>query len=278
MEFVRAPAVAGYFYKLNRENLIKQIEACFKHSLGPGSIEEMKVLSAISPHAGYEYSGPVAAWTYSRLRKSNFVIIGPNHTGLGPFVSVWPKGSWATPLGKVKVDENFVKYLISSGVFEPDVVAHQHEHSVEVQIPFLQYRFGNDFKIVPVVMMNDYPSKEFLKFCKSLAKIIHEAVEQTDEDWVVLASSDFTHYEPQHLAEAKDISYIDSLKKLDTMEFFQKLEQNKGSVCGFGPIAVAVEYAKLVGAKKGELLKYATSGDVTGDYSSVVGYASMVFV
>ena len=275
---IRPPVVAGSFYPLNKEMLLKQIEKCFSHPLGPQKIEEdPNIVAAVAPHAGYIYSGPVAAWTYSKIKKANYIILGPNHTGLGPVFAVYPKGKWATPLGKVEVDEEFAKMLVDANpLLEFDVVAHDHEHSIEVQLPFLQYRFGNDFKFVPIAVLNYAPTQDFLKKCESVATTIASMVKESSK-WIVIASSDFTHYEPYDYAMMADNYYIKAIEALDATEFFARLEEKNASVCGFGPIAIAMIVAKKLGASKGVLLKYATSGDITGDTSNVVGYASIIF-
>ncbi|MCD6403163.1 MAG: MEMO1 family protein [Candidatus Aenigmarchaeota archaeon] len=277
---VRPPVVAGTFYNLHPETLKNQIENCFKHRLGPGlKFVEDDFLAAIVPHAGYAYSGPIASWVYSRIKRSNYIILGPNHSGIGPVFSVFPKGIWKTPLGSVEIDGDGVKQLVSSNpLLEVDTMSHEYEHSIEVQLPFLQYRFGNEFRIIPISVLNYTPSFDFLEECKSVAKTISDFIKNSEESWVVIASSDFTHYQPHEYAKRVDMSYIESIEKLDAKDFFVKLQETKGSVCGFGPIAIAIFVSKFLKGRKGELLKYATSGDVTGDYSSVVGYASIKFV
>ncbi len=158
-----------------------------------------------------------------------------------------------------------------------DPFSHQQEHSIEVQLPFLQYRFGNDFTFVPIVVTNDYPSFDFLEECKVLGKSIADVIKKQKGEWIVIASSDFSHYVPYEYAYDVDKWVIESIVKLNEEEFFNRIQQKDVSICGFGGIAVAMVAAKELGVKKGKLLKYATSGDVVGDRSSVVGYGGIIF-
>jgi len=274
--FVREPIVAGMFYNLNRENLMKQIESCFKHPLGPGEMKEEEFIAAVVPHAGYMYSGPIAAWVYAKIPKANYIIIGPNHNLIGSGFAVFGKGTWKTPLGNVEVNDKLALRLVRENpLLEFDIVAHQNEHSIEVQLPFLQYRFGDNFEIVPISIINQFPTMEFLEQCQAIGKTIAKALKD-EKNWMILASSDFTHYEPYEYAMMTDKYFIEAIEKLDEKEFFLRLQEKHGSVCGFGAIAIAMTIAKELGAKNGKLLKYATSGDITGDKTAVVGYASIV--
>lgn len=277
MIIVRKPVVAGTFYHSEPEALKKQISECFTHNLGPKTIKKQEFLAAIVPHAGYMYSGPIAAWIYSRIEKANYIIIGPNHTGLGVQFSLMKSGLWKTPLGEVVIHENVAeKILKESEILEQDVLAHQHEHSIEVQLPFLQYRFGGDFKFIPITILNELADDILLENCRKIGRCIANVVKKEKEKWILLASSDFSHYLPQKTAKKIDMSLIEDIEKLNEKKFFDKIMEKNASVCGFGAIAVALVFAKELGAKKGELLKYATSGDISGDLASVVGYASVV--
>ena len=278
MFILRPPAVAGTFYSLEPEMLKKQIDSCFKHKLGPKKIEKEKIVSAIVHHAGYVYSGPVAAWVYSRIEKANYIIVGPNHSGFGEKFAIMRNGLWKTPLGEIAIDEKMAQKIEKEvKILEYDVIAHEYEHSIEVQLPFLQFRFGNEFKFVPICVMNEFADDMLLESCKVIGKGIANALKGEKERWILIASSDFSHYIPQELAEKVDKELIKSIIKMDTKDFFDKINEKNASVCGFAPIAICMEFAKNVGAKKGRLLKYATSGDITGEYESVVGYASIIF-
>lgn len=277
----RRPAVAGYFYPGEPGELRKMIEWAFKHPLGPGSLPEVSgsrrraSVGFVAPHAGYMYSGPVAAHVYHRLAlegpPDTVVIAGPNHTGAGSLVSIYKEGVWETPLGAVEVDSELARAMILNSRFlDPDEKAHLYEHSVEVQVPFLQYIFGNRVKIVPVVILH-----QTLEVAEDLARAVKKAAEETGKDVVFIASSDFTHYEPHESATRKDAVALDAIRRLDPEALFASIEKYGISMCGPGPVATLLYLARLEGAREAEILKYATSGDVTGEKSWVVGYAAV---
>lgn len=274
---IRAPVAAGTFYNLDSDMLKKQIESCFRHKLGPKGTKTQKIISAVVPHAGYMYSGAVASWVYSRIEKANYIILGPNHTGSGARFAVSKKELWKTSLGDVAIDESLADSLIKEcKLLEYDVIPHIHEHSVEVQLPFLQYRFGSNFKFIPISVLNEFADETLLESCSVIGKGIAKVIKKEKEKWIVIASSDFSHYVDQKMAKETDLAIIRAIKKLDEKSFFEKITERNASVCGFGPIAIAIIAAKELGAKKADLLKYATSGDVTEDFGSVVGYASII--
>lgn len=275
---VRVPSVAGQFYEGEKEALTTQIERCFSSELGAGAVEpgpgapKEKVLAAVSPHAGYMYSGPVAAHVFKRIAESKqaktYVVLGPNHSGVGAPVAIMSSEPWATPFGQAQVDEKLAAELRKAlpNLITEDENAHAHEHSIEVQLPFLQY-VQKEFKFVPICMMHQGPDVA-IELGRALAKF---------DDITIIASSDFTHYEPAAFASKKDHEAIKAIEELDVHEFYTVLATNNMSVCGHGPIAAAMTFAKEKGCEKGKLLKYATSGDITGDNSSVVGYAGIIF-
>lgn len=267
---VRPPVVAGTFYPLEKERLNKLLEKCFE-----GIKQEQKnIISAIVPHAGYIYSGRTAAYAYSQMKKSNFIILGPNHNVFGPNFGIMKQGLWATPFGRVEIDQKMSEKLLKNcNLLEYDILSHEQEHSIEVQLPFLQYKFGNDFKFIPISVMNEHPNQDFLEKCEIIGNAIAKSM---NKNWIVIASSDFSHYVSKKYAEMVDKDAIDSILKLDEKEFFEKVRKNNISICGFGPIVIAIIIAKKLGAKKAELLKYSTSGDITRDEKSVVGYGSIV--
>ncbi len=275
----RNPAVAGSFYEYPPDKLNDRIKWCFTHELGPGELPRVGMRSKESigyvvPHAGYMYSGPVAAHAYYKIaaegRPEVFVIVGPNHTGIGTAVSIYDRGMWNTPLGDVEVDSDLASEILKhSNYVDVNYEAHRYEHSVEVQLPFLQYLF-RDFKIVPIVMSYQVP-----EISKDLARSIVNASSKLGRDVVVLASSDMSHYEPQHIAYENDIYVLDLIAKLKPEEVFDAIINRNISVCGVGPIMTLLYYSNMVGGSKGEVLKYATSGDVTGDLDAVVGYAAV---
>ena len=278
---IRYPSQAGAFYAGSSESLKKQIESCFTHRFAVGVVPKVieegprKILGLICPHAGYMYSGPVAANSYYRLaldgRADEFVILGPNHYGVGSGLAIMDGGVWHTPLGDVEVDGDLAKEIVrASGLIDVDGSAHQHEHSIEVQIPFLQYLYGSSFKIVPICFrMQDLESSR--EVGNTLAEVLIE------RNTVIIASTDMTHYESQRRAEEKDKKAIDAILKMDENLLYTTIESYNISACGYGPVIALVVAAKKLDAENAELLSYRTSGDTTGDKSSVVGYASISF-
>ncbi len=233
------------------------------------------IISAIVPHAGYIYSGPCAAHTYLAIREDRIpetvIILGPNHTGYGAPVSVYPRGIWRTPLGDIEVDEEIAKKLISMEPFRADTLAHLEEHSIEVQLPFMQYTFEKEFRIVPIALMD-----QRLEVMRNVAGAIYDVIEESDKDIIVLATSDMSHYVPNDMAYERDLQALEYVEKMDVENFYRIVERENITACGIGPIAVAMLVARFSGSK-GLLLKYYTSGDITGDKSAVVGYASLIF-
>lgn len=277
---IRYPVVAGYFYEQDPESLRKQIEKLFLHSLGPGSLPKINNIrnklsvGFVSPHAGYMYSGPIAAHTYHAIAREGkpdtIIIAGPNHTGLGVGVSIMVEGVWKTPLGDVLIDSELAKAIVKISEYAaPDELAHLEEHSVEVQIPFLQYIFG-DIKIVPIVLMLQTPS-----VAKDLAEAVYEASKEIGRDIIFIASTDFSHYVPYETAYKKDHMAIEKILNIDPEGLYDTVERYGISMCGPGPVMVLLYLARKYGVTRAELLKYATSGDVTGDKGLVVGYASI---
>ncbi len=275
---IRRPLVAGSFYAGTQRLLIEQIKDAFLHTLGPGRLPknvwgDKKIPALVCPHAGYIYSGPVAAHSYASLegrRKPKVVVIvGPNHAGLGSEVSVYPEGEWYTPLGSVPIDSELAKRISkSSDLISLDEYSHEEEHSLEVQLPFLQYVLGT-FRLVPIVMLNQ--DKDV---AEEVGRVLAELVDE--QDVLLIASSDFTHYEPDSVAKKKDMMAIERISALDVEGFYDALFKHRITACGYGPVAAMMTASKILGAKSARLLKYATSGDVTGDRSAVVGYASIL--
>jgi len=271
----REAVVAGTFYAGTSEGLREQIEWCYRHELGPGFVPKVnskgsrEVIALVVPHAGYVYSGPVAAHAYKELANDGIfdtaVILGPNHTGYGAAVSMWTRGGWRTPLGEVKINEGFADKLLG-GVIEADETAHLYEHSVEVQLPWLQYLYG-EVSIVPITMLaQDIET----------AREVGKAVSKVGGNTIIIASSDFTHYEPHHIAAEKDKSMIEAITNLDEEQLYKRRDSLNCTMCGYGAVAAAIVAAKEMKAQKASLLKDATSADTTGDFSSVVGYGSIV--
>jgi len=275
---VRRPCVAGSFYPANPESLRRALDEAFKHELGPGRTPERmmelrQTISVVCPHAGYMYSGPVAAHSYYVLgcepRPASVVVIGPNHTGLGSPISIMAEGAWRTPLGDVEVDEELAGAILrSSEMIDVDEIAHSREHSIEVQLPFLQYIYGSEFRFVPICM-----GLQDLESSREVGRAIGNA--SRGRDIVIVASTDLSHYEPQASARRKDMMVIESILSLDEASLQERVYRNRISMCGYGPVSASLVASKSAGSSRAELLAYHTSGDVTGDYSAVVGYASI---
>jgi len=278
---VRRPAYAGTFYEGTPQSLKSQIEECFTHELGPKALPKVTdrklktSIGLISPHAGYMYSGPVAAHGYYNLaldgKPDLIVVFGPNHTGMGSALAVMREGVWRTPLGDVEIDTATADAIVrASNVIDVDDGAHAREHSIEVQLPWLQYLYGSSFKFVPICfLMQDLQSSREVG--------IAVANSLRDKNALVIASTDMTHYEPQKVAERKDKAVMEEASKLNEEKLYNTVEALQVSMCGYGPAIATITAVKELGAKKGSLLCYRTSGDIVGDYSAVVGYASMIF-
>jgi len=275
---VRRPAQAGSFYPSERPALVSQLEKCFLHKLGPGILPklqergERRIISAVSPHAGYMYSGPVAANLYLALASdgvpSTVVILGPNHYGIGTGVSAMVEGVWQTPLGEVEIDSAVAKKICkNSDIIDLDDSAHINEHSIEVQLPFLQYVYGNRFKFVPISMM-----MQDIQTSRNVGESIAKSTDK--ENVLIIASSDLSHYEPQKQAERKDRLAMNAILKLDEEELQRVVELENMSMCGYGPVSSAIITGKLLGARDAKIVSYQTSGDITGHYGQVVGYLS----
>ncbi|MDP2928121.1 MAG: AmmeMemoRadiSam system protein B [Candidatus Omnitrophota bacterium] len=265
---LRKPVVAGQFYPSGSKDLKAMIS-----SFADKSAQKIDVLGCILPHAGYIYSGKVAVCTISGVKiKDTVVLLGPNHTGLGAAFSIMPQGIWQTPFGNLEIDTGLANlFLKKSRYLEVDNLAHLNEHSLEVELPILQY-FRDDFKIVPIALMTDDLSI-LKKVAEELASVIIE--HNLSSSVMFVASSDMTHYESQKSAEKKDLLAIQAITALDENKLEIAVKESNISMCGFAPVSVLIKAAKLLGAKKGQLIKYQTSGDATGDFSSVVGYAGI---
>lgn len=264
---VREPAVAGYFYPANPEALRAEIK---KHLIPDA--EKIEALAIIVPHAGYMYSGHVAGATYSSITLSkNYVILCPNHTGYGASVAINAEGGWRTPLGIAPINSKLAKAITArSRLFEEDSWAHRYEHSLEVQLPFLQY-LAEDFSFVPINVGTSNRGH-----LREIGCAVAEAVREYPERALIVASSDMTHYESAESARKKDELAIAQILKLDPDGLYDTVKRFKISMCGYAPSVSVLEAARLLGAKQAKLIRYANSGDITGDHSSVVGYAGLV--
>ncbi len=267
---MREPAVAGQFYPAGFHELQELLREVFMK--GPGKIPklnpsgERKIVGGIVPHAGYIFSGHVAAHFYASLAEDGFpetfIVIGPNHHGIGCGVAITTE-DFKTPLGVVKVDKELAKELVGD-VISDDFSAHKYEHSIEVQLPFLQF-IKPDIKFVPIAMY-----LQDISIAQEVAEVIKDAIK--DRDVVIIASSDFSHYVPQEVAKSRDMLAIDKIIKGNVEEFYRSIFKYNVTACGYGPIMVVM----LVTKGKATLLKYATSGDVY-PMEDVVGYAAIKF-
>jgi len=264
---IRNPVVAGQFYP----GAPYQLRSMIGRMVDKEAIKQ-DVIGLVSPHAGYVYSGSVAGAVLSRIKfKDTFIILGPNHTGAGVPFSIMTEGTWNTPLGDVEIDSELGKHLLSSsGYLQEDTLAHQYEHSIEVQLPFLQY-FKPDIKIVPVIF--SYASGDVYK---EIGKEIASAIKELNKEVVIIASSDMTHYESQESAKKKDTQAIEAILDLDEDELLKRVREQNITMCGFAPAVSLISTGKELGVTGAELVKYQTSGDTTGDYSGVVGYAGVI--
>lgn len=284
---IRTPVVAGMFYEAEEKKLRNQIKECFMdEEFGPGTVdfyrdEGRKIIGVICPHAGYAFSGMGAAHCYKEIAESSraetYVIIGTSHTG-------FPKAAitlqdFETPLGLVKNDQEFSKMLIEKGVVKEDDYPHIREHSIEVQLPFLQF-VDSDAKIVPIVTGQDTDYERF-------AKHLVEVIDGSGKNVVIIASSDFTHYginysfipfeeDVKKKLKDMDMKAIENIKNLDAWGFMDYIKEIGATICGASAIACLVETCKILEANKIEVIKYYTSGDISGDYSNCVGYGSIL--
>jgi len=297
MTRIRPPAVAGSFYEADRDALVRQIEWCFKHPLGPGATPSRSPDARYSgapivvvPHAGYIFSGPVAAHAYAELYRYHdpevVIIVGPNHYGVGAPVAIADEGVWKTPLGEVEVATDIAREIAKlCKSLEIDWYAFQREHSIEVQLPFLQYLYNGKFKIVPIALIY-----QEIDIAECVGRAIAEVMKRYGPGRIVLvASSDWTHYEPHEVAVRKDTKAIEKVLSLDLKGFYTVINQYSVSACGYGAVGIAIVTAREIGVKEVRLLKYATSGDVIkvqpelyGDLAllgseEVVGYAAIAF-
>lgn len=288
---IREAVVAGQFYSGTEKTLRKQIEGCFLDERGYGSLPSLKkrgagMIGMVVPHAGFIYSGAIASHAYGRLAETGFgetfIILGPNHTGMGSGVSVMTAGSWKTPLGVVSVDEALAGAM-ATGIIDQDSSAHTYEHSIEVQLPFLQFIAQNrDISFVPLcMMMQDYETAQ------EVGGLLADIIAKSKKKIILIASSDFSHAgfnyhsrPPQGVrvdeyAKQQDELAIQQILAFDPKKLVDTVEEHGITMCGYGPVATMLVAAKKLGARRVELLKYGTSYEVQPG-SSCVGYGAIV--
>lgn len=263
----RPPAVAGQFYYGSASRLVHQVEQYITKNL-----KREKVIGIVSPHAGLIYSGHVAGAVYSSIEfPETFILIGPNHTGLGSNISLMASGEWEIPTGIFYIDENIsYKIVMNVPLVKKDVQAHMFEHSLEVQLPFVAY-FSKTTKIVPLVIFS-----ASLEECKILGNGIAEAIKSVNYSVVIVASSDMSHYVSDAIARQKDGKAIERILALDPEGLYEIVIRERISMCGYLPVTTMLFAAKALGANSSRLVKYTTSAEVSGDYDHVVGYAGIV--
>jgi len=266
---LRSPAVAGQFYPGSEASLIKSLNALIPE-IAPDELQD--ALAVISPHAGYVYSGSVAGETIGRVHvPENVIILGPNHTGHGVAVALMAEGAWDMPLGEVPINKELAAQITQNcHDVEIDEAAHRFEHSLEVQVPFLQY-MQKHLSIAPVVV-----SHVSYETCAAVGKGLAAAIKQYGKPVLIVASTDMTHYESRRAASAKDSLALERIKALDPEGLYNTVLGNRISMCGIMPTTVALTAALALGAQRAELIRYTDSGETSGDTSHVVGYAGLV--
>ena len=264
---LRRPAVAGRFYPAQPDKLLQSVRSFLE------PVEtRTRAIGIVVPHAGYMYSGRVAGAVYARIEvPARNIILCPNHTGYGAPVSIMKSGEWETPLGRLQIDTELCEALLAADPYlQDDVEAHRSEHALEVQIPFLQYVLP-DAKFVPITIGTGHWHK-----LDSLGRAIGEVLKHSGQRTLIIASSDMNHYESDAVTRVKDRKAIDEVLALDPRGLFEVVRRENISMCGYGPAVAMLTAAKALGATRGELVRYATSGDVSEDYDYVVGYAGMI--
>ncbi len=266
MKMNRKAYVAGQFYPGSRDGLLNELSR-----LCPHVEEKADAIAVITPHAGYMYSGAVAGSVWSSVDiPEKIIILCPNHTGLGQRCSIMSSGVWEIPLGTIPVDEELAeKIKNNTTLVQEDHTAHAFEHSLEVQLPFIAYLKKN-FSFVPIALKS-----LSLKQCEELGNAIAETIIDTGERVLLAASTDMSHYEPDEVAREKDKKAIDEILKLNPRGLYTTVQEYGITMCGYIPTTVVLYAAQKLGASTAKLVKYATSGEVSGDYDQVVGYAGI---
>ncbi len=267
----REPAVSGRFYPSDPADLAREVRAYLAPSPGAGRAPAASrpALGVVAPHAGYVYSGAVAGATFARVEvPDRVVLLCPNHTGSGARVAAWPGGSWRMPLGPVPVNVEMTGEIVAAGLATPDREAHRREHALEVELPFLQVR--NPAVSIAALCVGHLPFARCREIGEGLARVARR------HGALLVASSDMSHHLPAAVAREKDGMAIERMLALDPQGLHEVVTREEISMCGFVPATILLVAAIAEGARAAELVRYATSGDVTGDPGSVVGYAGLV--
>lgn len=267
---LRLPAVAGRFYPSDAAELTAQIR---QYASPESASKPVKAMACLVPHAGYMYSGHVAGAVFSRLElPRKIIILGVRHFPRGASAAILSSGAWRTPLGDAAIDEELAQAIRRvCPLLREDAIAHTGEHSLEVQIPFLQV-LSPDFSFVPVAL-GTIRFEELVSVGEGLGRVLTHAAEEV----LLLTTSDLNHYEDDATTRNKDAKAIDRLLALDARGLYDTCRNEEISMCGLGPAVAMLTALSSLGAKETELVRYATSGDASGDRNSVVGYAGMIF-
>lgn len=278
-EDLRRPAVAGTFYPASRPELVRLIEESYFSPIGPGALPpatpeaDQGPLGLVCPHAGFVYSGPVAAHAYRALaggpRPERVIILGPNHYGLGSsLVAPAPHRRWETPLGQAALDRDFIQaFLAGCPLAQEEELPHLQEHSIEVQVPFLQHLYGADLRLVPIAMTG-----QDLRTSQEVGHVLARLARGSNS--VLIASTDFTHYEPMAVAYEQDRHALEAIAALDAAALLGAVQRHGITMCGPGPAMAVLTACRDLGATEARILRYATSGDTSGDPDRVVGYGA----
>ena len=268
---LRRPAVAGRFYPSDPDDLKTEAQGYLSQSMS-AAVAPVKAVGCIAPHAGYMYSGHVAGAVFARIQVPRLcVVMCPNHTGMGQALAVMTEGSWETPLGEVPIDAEFAQALKQRfPLLQDDAAAHRAEHAAEVELPFLQLR-QPELRIVPIALGTGQ-----LEALEQLGTALADVIVKRSDPVLIVASSDMNHYESDALTRAKDHRAIERILSLDPRGLHDVVTQREISMCGYGPAVAMLTAARQLGAKSAELVKYATSGDISGDRNMVVGYAGVI--
>lgn len=263
----REPAVAGQFYYGDSNRLSDQVRQYIDDNA-----RKERVIALVAPHAGLIYSGTVAGAVYSAIDfPDTFVLIGPNHTGLGARISLMDSGEWTIPTGTFGIDKTIASRIaMNVPLVDRDARAHMFEHSIEVQLPFISW-FSKKTKIVPIAMLSASVDE-----CRTIGEGIAEAIKSVNYPVVVAASTDMSHYVPENVAKQQDRKAIDMILSLNPEGLYDTVVRERISMCGYLPATTTLFAAKALGASSARLVKYATSASVSGDYEHVVGYAGIV--
>ena len=264
---MRKPYQAGVFYPENADELKEEVKNYLILST-----EKEDIVGVVCPHSGYIYSGRTAGEVYSYIKSQpTFILIGPNHTRQGEISAISTEGEWSTPIGQVTINTSLAqKILCLSNFLKKDEKAHLYEHSLEVQLPFIQY-INSSVKIVPICMQDNT-----INICQDIGNAIANAIEAEKQKVVIIASSDMTHYASEKMARRKDNLAIEKILNFDPEGLLKIVNEKDISMCGSGPVATMIYATKKLGANQGKLVSYRTSGETNGDYHAVVGYAGII--